>query len=384
MNSSLKLPTIGLLKAFMPFRAIVVVAVLALLLVSCDRRPLEVLVDDEVAVMLVADWERNYVPIYNEYPNGMTAIFWNEATGERRTVSTNASRTVVTLPVGTYRLVLFSDTYSDYEPYMRFYETQSYENIAARTTDYNTRNWDAGVTYINYPDPIGAVTDRITITEDMLMQDTIFIPYETFRDNGYQYDVSGTPAVKHTIYETPYPMTVTLYVKAKIKRYQLIQDLESSLSGLADGFYLSQVNRTSTSGIVKLHTWDRWKRKIIGTATDSLGYICDSIASFGLPYGKETKAERLATDNILSFYITLVNGEVRQYSFNVGKDISYLTPTGEEARIRYREDLHDLKLEIDLSDVIILPPVPASRTGTGFDAKVSDWEDGGTIDMGGF
>ena len=367
-------------------RAFRVLSLLAVcVLASCDRRPLEVIVSDEVAVKLISHWEQNYYPIYGEYPNGMTAIFWNEATGERKVVTTNASSAVVTLSVGTYRLLLFSDTYSDYEPYMNFYDVQSYEKIAVRTTEYNTRNWDSGITYINYPDPIGAVTDRITITEDMLMQDTIFIPYETYRDNGYQYSMADNPTVKHTIHEYPYPMTVSLYVKAKIKRRQLIGDLEASLSGLADGFYLTKVNRTSESGIVKLHTWDRWKKTAIGLPADSMGYICDSIASFGLPYGKELISERLAADNILTFHITLVNGDVVEYAYNVGKNISYITPTGEEARIRYREDLHDLRLEIDLPEDIILPSVPDdTRSGAGFDARVDEWEDGGTIDMGGF
>ncbi len=375
MNRSLKR---NIVRAFRVLLLLVVIV-----LASCDRRPLEVIVDDEVAVKLVSHWSTNYVPIYGEKPNGMTAIFWNEATGERRTVSTNDSVTTLSLPVGTYQIILFSDTYSDYEPYMNFYDVQSYEKMAARTTEYNTRNWDSGITYINYPDPIGAVTDRITITEEMLMQDTIFIPFERYRDNGYKYDIDGRNS-DYVIHEHPYPMTVTLYVKAKIKRRQLIQDLEASLSGLADGFYLSKVNRTSESGIVKLHTWDRWKKTAIGLSVDSMGYICDSIGSFGLPYGKETKAERLEKDNVLSFYITLVNGDVLQLSYNVGKNITYLTPKGEEARIRYREDLYNLKLEIDLPEDIILPPVPDSRSGAGFDAKVDEWEDGGTIDMGGF
>ena len=353
-------------------------------LAACDRRPLEVIVSDEVVVKLVSHWDQNYFPIYNEYPNGMTAIFWNEATGERKVVTTNANSTVITLKTGTYRMLLFSDTYSDYEPYLKFNDTHSYDDMAAHSTEYNTRNWDSGITYINYPDPIGAVTDRITISEDMLMQDTVLIPYEAYRDNGFKYAITDDPMVKHTIHEYPYPMTVTLFVKAKIKRRQLIQSLEASLSGLADGFYLSKVNRTSKSGTVKLHTWDRWKKVATGLPADSMGWICDSIDSFGLPYGKETKAERLEKDNVLSFYITLVNGDVIQLSYNVGKNITYLTPKGEEARIRYREDLYNLKLEIDLPEDIILPPVPDSRTGAGFDAKVDDWEDGGTIDMGGF
>ena len=104
-----------------------------------------------------------------------------------------------------------------------------------------------------------------------------------------------------------------------------------------------------------------------------------------MPYGKELISERLAADNILTFHITLVNGDVVEYAYNVGKNISYITPTGEEARIRYREDLHDLRLEIDLPEDIILPSVPDdTRSGAGFDAQVDEWEDGGTIDMGGF
>ena len=66
-------------------------------------------------------------------------------------------------------------------------------------------------------------------------------------------------------------------------------------------------------------------------------------------------------------------------SFMVGKEIRYITPEGKEAQVRYRQDLRNLLLELDLSDTIVAPYVPPKAA---FDAKVADWEDGGTIDIG--
>jgi hypothetical protein len=61
----------------------------------------------------------------------------------------------------------------------------------------------------------------------------------------------------------------------------------------------------------------------------------------------------------------------------------YITPEGQEAEIRYRQDLQNLSLVIDLPDVINLPDINP-EISEGFDANVDDWEDGGTIDIGGF
>ena len=91
-------------------------------------------------------------------------------------------------------------------------------------------------------------------------------------------------------------------------------------------------------------------------------------------------------DNILSLRLTLVDGKAYDFVYDVGKLIRYIDPEGKvEQRIRYREDLRHLQLEVNLPDPIDLPEVdPTTDTGAGFDARVADWEDGGVIDMGGF
>ena len=81
--------------------------------------------------------------------------------------------------------------------------------------------------------------------------------------------------------------------------------------------------------------------------------------------------------------ITLVNDSLLDYTFNVGKNIRYITPEGREAEIRYRQDLQNLRLEVSLPDIIDLPIVDGTA-GAGFDAEVVDWDDGGVNDMGGY
>ena len=119
----------------------------------------------------------------------------------------------------------------------------------------------------------------------------------------------------------------------------------------------------------------------LGEDADSMGLITVRVPTFGLPFGKELLEQREDGDNILTFHVTLVNDSIHHESFRVGKQIRYITPEGKEAQVRYREDLRNLLLEIDLSETIVVP-IAEKPVGAGFDAKVDDWEDGGSIDIG--
>ena len=149
---------------------------------------------------------------------------------------------------------------------------------------------------------------------------------------------------------------------------------------MADGFYISRISRTSDAGALRFYP-EMFENFKIGEDADSMGLITIRVPCFGLPNGKELLAQRNDPDNVLTFHITLINDSIHHESFNVGKQIRYITPEGIEAQVRYRQDLRNLLLEIDLSETIVVPPVIVP-TGAGFDAEVDDWEDGGTIDIG--
>jgi len=376
-------------------------AVLTLILIAiaaCERRPLEVIVGEKVRVRLVIDWrfyfttnfdeqisvgDNEYIDsaAYNYYggvPNGMTVMLWGQNTGDRIYQAVNGHTVSLNLRPDVYKLIIFSNTESEYL-YMGLQDRESFDDVAMRLYRYTSRS-DNG-DYIWYPDPIGVAIDTFEITKEMVVQDTtVFMPYETYIGGNYERET-----VSEKYFEIPEratPMTVTLYIKAKVKHRQSMKSIEASISGMADGFYLSRINRTRETGTIELDP-NGWEFLTYGEEQDSMGIIVNKTATFGLPYGKELLAERDSADNVLSFRITLANDSVQQCSFRVGKNITYLTPEGREAQVRYRQDLHDLRLEIDLSDVIVMPPMP-SRAGAGFDAVVVDWEDGGTIEVGGF
>ena len=377
-------------------------AVLTLILIAiaaCERRPLEVIVGEKVRVRLVIDWrfyfttnfdeqisvgDNEYIDsaAYNYYggvPNGMTVMLWGQNTGDRIYQAVNGHTVSLNLRPDVYKLIIFSNTESEYL-YMGLQDRESFDDVAMRLYRYTSRS-DNG-DYIWYPDPIGVAIDTFEITKEMVVQDTtVFMPYETYIGGNYERET-----VSEKYFEIPEratPMTVTLYIKAKVKHRQSMKSIEASISGMADGFYLSRINRTRETGTIELDP-NGWEFLTYGEEQDSMGIIVNKTATFGLPYGKELLAERDSADNVLSFRITLANDSVQQCSFRVGKNITYLTPEGREAQVRYRQDLHDLRLEIDLSDVIVMPPIANARAGAGFDAVVVDWEDGGTIEVGGF
>jgi len=361
---------------FLTMAAIMVLVVLT----GCERRPLEVVADSRVRVRIVINWRVNFTEIYNQEPNGMTVMLWGVNTGARIVESVNGNSASIKLEPDTYQMIIYNDREDEFLPYMSIRDATDYENITMRLQHY-TRARDTEPPYIYYPEPIGVAVDTFLITPEMVASDTsIFVPYDEYIDD-YTHE-----HISERVYEIPEvatPMTVTLYIKAKVKHRQSLKGIEASISGMAEGFYMSQIYRTRETGTIELDP-KGWEFVTYGEEKDSMGIIANKTVTFGLPHGKELLDERNAEDNVLTLDITLANDSVQHCTFNVGKDIRYITPEGREAQIRYRQDLHDLKLELDLSDVIVMPPMPDPGGGAGFDAKVIDWEDGGTIDIGGF
>ena len=366
--------------------SVVLLAQMLLLLAGCERRQLEVIVSETVRVKITVKWNVNFIPLYHHTPNGMTVMIWDAAGGAPIVRTTNDDHITVSLKPATYHMIVFNELADDYAPFMHFVDADSYERIAMRATTFtvaSTRAWDDGITYMHTPeDPrIAVALDTFEVTKEMVLRDTtILIPYDEYQEGGYA-DYRESEYV-YSIDETPWPMSVDLFVKMRVKHRQSLKAVNGSISGLADGFYLSQIIRTSETGIIRFNP-DDWERSKLGDDADSMGIVSTRIATFGLPYGKELLDNRVPSDNVLSLALQLTNDSVVYANFQVGKCIHYITPEGLEAQIRYRQDLQNLQLIINLPDTIFLPPLsPAS--GTGFDAKVDDWEDGGTWDIGGF
>lgn len=350
------------------FAATMVVAIAA-----CDRRPIEVYTRDVAAIEVEVDWMK----YFGMTPSGMTLIVYDAGGDALRNVVTNdVNSQTLYLPVGMYYLTIFNHSADEFAS-IRFDSLQSQYRATVRANvlhDHALAEWEQpdGGHYLYDPEDIAVATDTIAITQSMIAD-------EDYRFADYRDRNSLFPDTVVTVFpEEPFPMTVMLYVKAKVRRRQSVSSVAAYIDGMADGFRLNRIDRTPDGGTLYLPQWNLYK---YGDDADSLGIITTRIATFGLPRGKELSTERDSTDNQITFHLTLTDGQVVDATFNVGHEIKYIYPSGEEATVRKREDLYDLQLELDLSEVIVAPPVTPTQGGAGFDAWVDEWDWGGTIEF---
>ena len=105
-------------------------------IVACDRRPLEVIVNNTVRVDVVARWRVVYVDLYGSVPTGMTVMVWGDDSRTPLVETTNEDRVTLRLKEGNYRVLVYNQMEREFLPYMRFYNQTSYDNIMARNTTY--------------------------------------------------------------------------------------------------------------------------------------------------------------------------------------------------------------------------------------------------------
>lgn len=368
---------------------------IALLLASCDRRQLEVMEPTKAQIRIDVDW----LTYFGARPHGMTVMVWGDGWERPYTTLTNDVESVkVALDPGHYRLLIFNKSFDEYGS-MKFADTDSYDKVAARgrdITQYQNGEWDKDITYMADPEDIGVVVDEFTITEDMLLEQVNFYPYEDWIEQHYGttrwvIEPDGTYSMK----VEARPQTTKLNVWVQIKGIENMRSITGNISGMADGFYLSQVWRTTDERYMLFET-DKWSRQL--EDNQQTDYMFYTMPVFGLTHGKEYLAERTEDNNVLKLHVVLRDGTSRDFTYNVGKIIRYRgleenVEAGIDASIDLEANLETillLELQLDLvisvntvDEIPYLPDVdPEPSSKSGFDAQVDPWEDGGTVDVG--
>lgn len=359
------------------------------LFMSCEREPLELYYKGKATVNFYVDWESRF----GEKPTGMTimlakdgdSIFFTDITNDVDSYS-------VELAPGTYKVLIFNNTTGEFGS-MRFAQTKSFNNICAianrqeRVTDF----WDVNVAYMREPEAIGCAVDTFTVLPEMIDGEPRFVYYKDKLPN----DFEGL-----NLRETVEPMTTELFVRVKVIGINYMGNLIGNISGMADGFYLSQAWRRVESGY---HLLDNWYRVSDPTAakaksptradTDTtdytmpkVGYLATKIRTFGLPSGRELTAERDSTSNVLSLCFTLIDETQHVFRYPVGKQIKYRRVDVDAQGAFLRADISlelDLLLEAPFYEDPNVPNLPyAQPKGTGaFDAEVAPWGDDEVVDV---
>ena len=353
--------------------SVFVVILLLALFTACDRYDIELYYTGKAYVRVNVDWETRF----GETPSGMTIMLAKDGDSITFTdISNFVDYYDLELEPGTYKMLIFNRTSGEFGS-MRFFQMKSFNEAFAyaqqlqRTTDF----WDVNVSYMREPEHIGCVVDTFTVLPEMTDGNFRFVPWRDKKE-----DLRETL----TLDEIVDPMTTELFVRVKIIGYKYMGGIIGNISGMAEGFLLSQAWRRTQTGY---HLLDSWTSKPSPEESDSLtsvGYITANINTFGLPHGRELLSQRDSTNNMLSLCFTLIDGTQHVFRYPVGKHIKYRT-----ADENGYFSKTDVTLELDLlleapffqdHDVPNLPYAQPSGTGA-FDAEVADWGDEEQVDV---
>ena len=357
------------------------------LFVSCQREPLEVYYVGKADVVINVDWMSKF----GEKPSGMTVVFAKDGDDIVFTDVTNdVDQYETMLEPGDYKMLIINHSYGEFGS-MSFGERKSFSRIFAyaqqqqRTSDF----WDINTTYKCEPEHIGCAIDSFTILPEMTGGKPRFISYKD--RNNIPNEFEGI-----TLNETIETMETEMNIRVRVLGIKYMSGVIGSISGMADGFLLTQAWRRSQACN---HLLDNWKTSGItyegGDTLKSVGYITTTIRTFGLPHGRELDAQRSENSNVLSLCFTLVDGTQHVFRYSVGKMIKYRTietesrRAGEESQEAGYFAKTDVTLELDLVvdapfyDDDEVPNLPyAQPEGSGaFDAEVSPWGDDEIIDV---
>ena len=366
---------------------LVLMVLLFVIVASCYREPLELYKKGDSQVKIGYDWD-----FYNgEKPNGIYVMYFkngNTLTNSYPTHDTSGE-TNEQMPNGTYKQLIMTNTIQDYEGNMRFYDVDDFEKIRVMSEYYNITApdaWDKGMRYMEEPMKLGVAVDSFEVKMDN--DGLVFYEYD-------KYD--GIDTLNQERQDTIWPMTTTLTIRVKVRGINYIKDpsmggVDGYITGLANGCSLSKTWRSTEVGNIKLNHWrldgyENSPRRANGDGEMQVGWIAIDVETFGLPHGRELLYQRTDQSNFIKLHFVALDGtKTKEYSYNVGKMISY---DGDDGTLEATFDQADVSLHLDLlidapyveeDDVPIMPYSQPEGTGQ-FDAEVEPWGDDENVDI---
>ena len=363
---------------------------LFIVVASCYREPLELYKKGDSRVVISYEWQYYNGPT----PNGISVMYAHNGNTITQSHVTHdlSGETNEQMANGTYKQLVMTNTTQEYLGNMRFYYTDDFKNMMAVSNTYNITDlnaWDGGRQYMKEPMYIGVAVDSFEVKTD---NDGLIF---------YEYDKDGeVDTLNQERQDTIRSMVTTLTIRVKVRGINYINDpalggVDGYITGLADGFFLSQQWRRSDQGDIKLDHWrfDGYEetpaagsRRAEGENEYKVGWIATDIQTFGLPHGRELLCQRTEKSNYLKLHFTRINGEPIEFSYDVGKMVHY---EGDDGSLNLSFKLTDVALQLDLEidantvgedDVPTIPYTQPSGTGA-FDAEVQPWGDDENVDV---
>lgn len=338
-------------------------ALIALLLLACERRLLEEEMHNSAKIPIVAHWERAGVLAQNAtllvYRSDSTLLF-------EKAFASNSSQTVsstsINLEVGSYFIVVFNEK-RDQIDYVRI---RGYKHLGtleaylmASATAYSTQSRAAGERLVYQPGSLAVSLIPLEVTQEMVMRSRTRSSGELSTgayqavDEAIDKMSNLYPVLKTT------PVVITTHV-AGLNNARMPALIE--LRNMAEGYLFA----TDQNSYVPVTTQFTVGERIYNAGSDRDGTIVQQVVTLGLP-GDRSSIFDLKRPIYNDIAVQLVDQErtLIEKSFDITELIEVYMDENENLAVH-------LSATLNLGQ---LPDVKAEAgSGSGFDSDVADWE----------
>lgn len=369
------------MKAFVSKLLFPLLAVVTLVL-ACERRPLLYMEEAGVKVVVKVIWKAEIYP-EGVKPSGVTLYFFRDGQFYRQQTTADVDSCAVQLDPGRYRLYMISQSPEEYGQ-MEFENMTDFNNASVRVVEtksrWYTRTAEEEELIANPEMMIAGVSDEFIVSEEMVENYQYYNynlrKHQRASTKGEEYDPSAMTKAEEMV--NYYTIRVPIYPKSIVSQYwvtiysdnvDVLKSVRASTSGMARSFELTQDMTGDDEGTQFITQWSL----TIDDPFTRVGHIDGKITTFGFPRGEMPSPQRDSTLNVSALLID--NATVEDYVFNVGDRIESGDPP-EGYRALYR-----LVFGSAAAPEIHPPDVHPPGESSGFDATVSDWEDGENVDV---
>jgi len=270
-------------------------------MVGCEHKELCFEHPHLVPVRVDAVWDQ-----FCEYPMGMTAVFFPHDGSESILVQSHTpERASVNLPVNRYDVLVFNETMAELGS-INFRNMGRLETAEAYAYELHSRM------------RMKRAVDEPTVVDPERLGVALYRDYEVTEEmlERYRHRKEMNLPIEENVL-TVYPKNVVYIVDVKVhvRGIYNVRSVESSLSGLSEGYLFVSGERTTPRVMHRLTNW----HMVSTSATDrSEGYLHATCLSFGLPSDHTGESE----ENTLNLSVRLVDNEtVLDFAFLVGDRI---------------------------------------------------------------
>lgn len=336
----------------------------AILAVGCTIEPI-LHVRRAIRVIVNVLWKAEVYP-EGIKPSGVSMYLFRDKSFYKRQTTASVDSCMVRLEPGHYMLYMISQSPEEFGQ-MEFLDMESYDSARVSLLETKSRWYTRANSDFLAGNPemmtVGT-SDDFEITAELIEEFMHSLAESNFEneDSTVRYYTIRVPVDPKSIVSQYW---ITIYSE----NADLLKGVRASTTGMARSFLLTKGITGDDECVQIISDW----KLTIDDPISRVGHLDGYVTTFGFPRGELPSPDRAAELNITTLLADNITED--SYVFMVGNGITLEDPP-EGYRHRYRLVLGSME-----APAMHPPNVRPADEESGFDATVSDWEEGEIVDV---